>query len=98
MGEQQVAVPQNTIDIPTQQNAIRAQARRTCGVSHTVEAQPAQQRVERAPDLQSQRSKITETRGKMRRSQAHRTRHAFTSQPTLAGRHASRQVQGYGAA
>jgi hypothetical protein len=50
------------------------------------------------PDLQSQRSKITETRGKMRRSQAHRTRHAFTSQPTLAGRHASRQVQGYGAA
>jgi len=27
-----------------------------------------------------------------------RTRHAFTSQPTLAGRHASRQVQGHGAA
>ena len=49
VGEQQVAVPQNTIDIPTQQNAIRAQARRTCGVSHMVEAQPAQPRVERAP-------------------------------------------------
>jgi hypothetical protein len=63
-----------------------------------VEAQPAQPRVERVPDHQSQQSKIPETRGKIAHSQAHRTRHAFTSQPTLAGRHASRQVQGYGAA
>jgi hypothetical protein len=82
VGEQQVAVPQNTIDIPTLKNTIRAQARRTCGVSHTVEAQPAHPRVERAPDLQSQRSKINETRGKIAHSQAHRTRHAFTSQLT----------------
>jgi hypothetical protein len=48
-----------------------------------VEAQPADPRDERNADLQSQRSKITETRGKTTHSQADRARHAFTSQPTL---------------
>ena len=33
VGDQQVAVPRDAIDPPTQQNAIRAQARRTCRAS-----------------------------------------------------------------
>ena len=51
-----------------------------------VEAQPADPRDERNADLQSQRSKITETRGKTTHSQADRARHAFTSQLTLTVR------------
>ena len=55
------------------------EARRTWGVSPMVNARPPHPRVERAADLQSQRSK-------MRRSQVHCARHAFTSQLTLAVR------------
>ena len=53
--------------------------RRTWGVSPMVNARPPHPRVERAADLQSQRSK-------MRRSQVRCARHAFTSQLTLAVR------------
>ena len=62
------------------------EARRTWGVSPMVDARPPNPRVERAAGLQSQRSKTSETRGKMRRSQVHCARHAFTSQLTLAVR------------
>jgi hypothetical protein len=51
-----------------------------------VDAWPAHPRAERNADLQSQRSKITETPGKMTHSQANGARHAFTSQPTLTVR------------
>ena len=62
------------------------EARRTWGVSPMVNARPQHPRVERAAGLQSLRSKIEERRGKMRRSQVHCARHAFTSQLTLAVR------------
>jgi hypothetical protein len=51
-----------------------------------VNARPPHPRVERDAGLQSLRSKIEEKRGKMRRSQVHCARHAFTSQLTLAVR------------
>ena len=62
------------------------EARRTWGVSHMVNARPPHPRVERAAGLQLQRSKFSETRGKMRRLQVHCAGHAFTSQLTLAVR------------
>jgi len=62
------------------------EARRTWGVSPMVNVRPPHPRVERAAGLQSRRSKIEEIRGKMRRSQVHCARHAFTSQLTLAVR------------
>ena len=48
-----------------------------------VDAWPEHPRAERNADLQSQRSKNTETRSKTTHSQADRARHAFTSQLTL---------------
>ena len=62
------------------------EVRRTWGVSPMVNARPPHPRVERDAGLQSRRSKIREKRGKMRRSQVHCARHAFTSQLTLAVR------------
>ena len=71
---------------PTAPSPPGGEARRTWGVSPMVDARPPNPRVERAAGLQSQRSKTSETRGKMRRSQVHCARHAFTSQLTLAVR------------
>jgi hypothetical protein len=51
-----------------------------------VDAWPAHPRVERDADLQSQRSKITATSGKMTHSRANCAGHAFTSQLTLTVR------------
>jgi hypothetical protein len=62
------------------------EVRRTWGVSPMVNARPPHPRVERDAGLQSLRSKTEEIRGKMRRSQVHCARHAFTSQLTLAVR------------
>jgi len=71
---------------PTAPSPPRGEARRTWGVSPMVNARPPHPRVERDAGLQSLRSKIGEIRGKMRRSQVHCARHAFTSQLTLAVR------------
>ena len=52
-------------------------------MSHMVDAWPEHPQAERNADLQSRRSKITETRSKTTHSQADRARHGFTSQLTL---------------